>query len=67
MPSGCLFTESWVYHYGILDEFSIIAFWSGNYKESKESCEKILSKNNIPEHIRNRVQQNLQYSIDRIS
>ena len=66
MPSGCLFTESWVYDYGILDEFSIIAFWSGNYKDSKEACERILSKDNIPEHIRNRVQQNLQYSIDRI-
>jgi len=66
MPSGCLFTEGWVYDYGILDEFSIIAFWSGNYKESKEACERILIKNNIPEHIRNRVQQNLQYSIDRL-
>ena len=66
IPSGCLFTESWVYDYGILDEFSIVAFWSGNYKESKEACERILNKNNIPEHIRNRVQQNLQYSIDRI-
>jgi hypothetical protein len=66
MPTGCLFTEGWVYDYGILDEFSIIAFWSGNYKDSKEVCERILSKNNVPEHIRNRVQQNLQYSIDRI-
>ena len=66
MPSGCLFTEGWVYDYGILDEFSIIAFWSGNYKDSKEVCERILSKNNVPEHIRNRVKQNLQYSIDRM-
>jgi len=66
MPSGCLFTESWVYDYGILDEFSIIAFWSGNYKESKECCERILNKNGIPDNIKNRVQQNLQYSIERM-
>ncbi len=65
-PQGCLFTESWVYDYGILDEFSIVAFWSGNYKESKEACEKILNKNNIPDHIRERVKQNLQYSEDRL-
>ena len=65
-PPGVLFSESWIYEYGILDEFAIIAFWSGNYKESKEACEKILSKNSIPEHIKVRVEQNLQYAIDRL-
>jgi glycosyltransferase involved in cell wall biosynthesis len=66
-PRGVLFSESWVYDYGILDEFSIIAFWSKNYNDSKLACEKILSKPSIPDGIRNRVQQNWQFAVDRLS
>lgn len=66
-PSGALFSETWIYDYGILDEFSIIAFWSGNYLESKQACEKILDKENVPTHIKDRVKINLQYSLDRLS
>lgn len=65
-PSGVLFNETWVYEWGILDEFSIVAFWSKHYQESKEACEKILSKDSVPSHIKNRVQQNWQYSVDRM-
>jgi glycosyltransferase involved in cell wall biosynthesis len=65
-PSGVLFNETWVYEWGILDEFSIVAFWSKNYKDSKDACEKILSKDSVPTHIKNRVQQNWQYSVDRM-
>jgi glycosyltransferase involved in cell wall biosynthesis len=66
-PPGALFSESWIYEYGILDEFSIIAFWSGNYNESKLACEKILSNPSTPEHYKGRIQQNLQYVSDRLS
>jgi glycosyltransferase involved in cell wall biosynthesis len=66
-PSGALFSESWVYDYGILDEFSIIAFWSGNYNESKLTCEKLIYSQKLPEHYKGRIQQNLQYAIDRLS
>jgi glycosyltransferase involved in cell wall biosynthesis len=65
-PSGVLFNETWVYEWGILDEFSIVAFWSKHYQEAKEACEKILSKDSVPAHIKNRVQQNWQYSVDRM-
>jgi glycosyltransferase involved in cell wall biosynthesis len=65
-PSGVLFSESWIYDYGILDEFSIISFWSGNYKESKEACEILLERPQVPNHIKDRVKQNLQYAIDRL-
>jgi glycosyltransferase involved in cell wall biosynthesis len=65
-PDNVLFSETWVYNYGILDEFSIIAFWSGNYKESKQACEIILERPQVPDHIKDRVRQNLQYAIDRL-
>lgn len=66
-PEGSLFSEKWVYDYGILDEFSIVAFWSGHFQESKESCEKLLSDKKIPDHYYDRVKSNLQFAIDRLS
>jgi glycosyltransferase involved in cell wall biosynthesis len=65
-PSGSLFAEKWTYDYGILDEFSIVAFWSGHYKESKEACERLLNENKIPAHYYDRVKSNLQFAIDRL-
>lgn len=66
-PDGSLFVEKWVYDYAILDEFSILAFWCGNYEESKSACERLLSENKIPEHYYDRVKSNLQFAIDRIN
>ena len=66
-PEGSLFVEKWIYDYGILDEFSIVAFWSGHYEDSKLACERLLSENKIPDHYVDRVKSNLQYAIDRLS
>jgi glycosyltransferase involved in cell wall biosynthesis len=66
MPRDSLFTESWIYQYGILDEFSIVAFWSRNYIDSKLACEKLINENRVPEHYLPRIKQNLQFAIDRI-
>lgn len=66
-PSSSLFVESWVYDYGILDEFSIVSFWAGHYNQSKEACERLLSENKIPDHYYDRVKSNLQFAIDRLS
>ncbi len=66
-PEGSLFVEKWIYDYGILDEFSIVAFWSGHYEESKMACERLLSENKIPDHYVDRVKANLQYAVDRLS
>jgi len=65
-PENSLFVEGWVYDYGILDEFSILAFWSGHYSESKESCDRLLEENKIPEYYLERVKSNLQFSLDRL-
>jgi len=62
-----LFVEKWVYDYGLLDEFSIVAFWAGHYEESKIACEKLLSEGKMPDYYRERVSSNLQFAIDRLS
>ena len=67
IPNGALFVEKWIYDYGVLDEFSIVAFWAGHFEESKIACERLLSENKIPGHYVDRVKSNLQFAIDRLS
>lgn len=39
---GALFLENWIYEYGFYDEFSIVAYWSGNYSDAYHYAKKIL-------------------------
>jgi glycosyltransferase involved in cell wall biosynthesis len=65
-PEGSLFVEKWIYDYGILDEFSIVAYWSGHYQESKDACDKLLLENKIPDYYIDRVKSNLNFAVDRL-
>jgi glycosyltransferase involved in cell wall biosynthesis len=65
-PSSGLFLEEWIYDYAILDEYSIVAYWSGHFEESKWACEKLLSENKIPRYHIDRIKGNLQFSLDKL-
>lgn len=65
-PDNSLFVEKWIYDYGIMDEFSILSYWVGNYEESKIMCERLLSENKIPHHYQDRILSNMNFSIQRI-
>jgi tetratricopeptide (TPR) repeat protein len=63
-PDSSLFSEEWMYDYGILDEFSIVAYWSGHFIDSKLACEKLLSEKKYPEYYHDRINSNLKFSLD---
>lgn len=65
-PFDSLFSEDWVYDYGILDEFSIVSFYTGNFEESKEACEKLIKDRKYPNFYHDRILSNLNYSTDRL-
>jgi glycosyltransferase involved in cell wall biosynthesis len=67
IPQSSLFVETWIYDYALLDEFSICSFWAGDYKASKEACERLLSEMKMPEYYLDRVKSNLQFAIDRLN
>jgi glycosyltransferase involved in cell wall biosynthesis len=48
-----LFIEHPVYHYKLIEELSIIAYYVGKIKEGLEACELLLLMPNIPESVRN--------------
>ena len=54
-----LFVETWIWDYGIDDEYSISSYWAGHYKEGYEVTLKLLKK--IPENQKPRVLKNLEY------
>lgn len=54
-----LFVESWMWDYGLDDEFSIACYWTGHYKEGLQLCEQLLNK--IPEDQKQRVLQNINF------
>jgi glycosyltransferase involved in cell wall biosynthesis len=56
-PSG-LFVESWVYQYGLWDEFSILAYWTDHFAESAEAADRALACPTLPDDHRKRVETN---------
>lgn len=43
LPTDALFVEPWIYESGLLDEFSLNAYWSGRKRESLDASLKILA------------------------
>jgi glycosyltransferase involved in cell wall biosynthesis len=65
-PAEALFVEPWIYSYGVLDEFSIAAYWSGHYKESLDAAHKLLEGNTIPQNERPRIRNNAWYPAEKL-
>lgn len=54
-----LFINHEVYDWKVNDEYAVIAYWCGQYQESKDACEFLLSNNKTPEIQKARIQENL--------
>jgi hypothetical protein len=65
-PADGLFVESWVYDYGILDEFAVHAYWSGHYQECVDACRKLLSEAKFPAEYEGRIRDNEQFARDKL-
>jgi len=66
-PVDGLFVERWVYDYGLLDEYSINAFWTGRFTQSRDACNRILQEAKIPMNLRARVEANLVFALGKLS
>ncbi len=64
-PDG-LFIEPWVYQYGLLDEYSVTAYYAGDYVGSLEACVKLLANSRLPNDMRARVASNAEFSIEKM-
>lgn len=66
-PASGLFLENWIYDYGLLDEFSVLAYWSGHYEECLEGASRLLRETYIPNEQRERVAMNAQFAHQKLA
>lgn len=62
-PLDILFLDDSVYSWRALDEWSILAYWTGQYALSKALCERLLLEGHLPLDERSRVIENMNFSL----
>ena len=65
LPAAGLFVQSWVYDYGLLDEFAINAYWTGRYADCVDACDRLLNEGKLPAEMRDRVLKNKNFAISK--
>jgi len=65
-PAGGLFIETWIYDYGLLDEFAVNAYWIGLVDDCLHACERLLIEKKMPQDMVPRVEANAQFARQRI-
>jgi glycosyltransferase involved in cell wall biosynthesis len=66
-PSTGLFVESWIADYGLRDEYAVLAYWTGNYRETFNVCLQLLKENRVPADYRPRLRQNAEFAIGKLN
>ncbi|ALC21604.1 UNVERIFIED_CONTAM: glycosyltransferase involved in cell wall biosynthesis [Streptomyces graminofaciens] len=66
-PDDVLFTQPWVYRWGLLFEFSITAYWVGEYGASLRACDRLLAMPDLPEAFRKQTAANRRFAQVRIA
>jgi hypothetical protein len=67
MPIDGLFVVSWIYDYGLLDEFAVNAYWIERYPDCLDACERLLRESKMPQDMHDRVKKNAKFAADKIS
>jgi hypothetical protein len=57
-PTGALFSEDWIYEYGLADELAVAAYWTGRHVESQQICEALLAGGRLPPDTADRITRN---------
>jgi glycosyltransferase involved in cell wall biosynthesis len=65
-PADGLFVETWVYEYGLRDEFAVNAYWAERYRESLEASLDALACKRLPEHDRERIIGNARFAFEKL-
>ncbi|WP_405478889.1 glycosyltransferase [Streptomyces sp. NBC_00009] len=61
-PDDLLFIQPWVYHWGLLFEFSITSYWVGDFAASLEACDRLLATPSLPDSYRKQTIANREFA-----
>ncbi|WP_233416030.1 glycosyltransferase [Streptomyces sp. N35] len=62
-PQDDLFVQPWVYRWGMLFEYSITAYWTGDATASVAACDRLLAMADLPDAYRHQVLVNRQFGL----
>ncbi|MFI6849427.1 glycosyltransferase [Kitasatospora sp. NBC_00085] len=62
-PDDLLFIQPWVYRWGLLFEFSITAYWTGDLKASLRACDRLLAMPDLPDLYRRQTLANRGFAV----
>ncbi len=62
VPEDILFVAPWIYEWGMLFEYSITAYWCGEFSASILACKRLLEIDSLPEPHRRQTRANLQHA-----
>ncbi len=62
LPEDALFAETWIYDYGLADEYAVNAYWVGRHEEALGECLRLLANGKLPAADQARVSANAKAS-----
>ena len=62
VPDDILFVAPWIYEWGMLFEYSITAYWCGEWSASILACKRLLAIDSLPEPHRRQTRANLAHA-----
>jgi tetratricopeptide (TPR) repeat protein len=63
IPDDTLFVHRWVYEWGLLFEYSIAAYWTGQYRAALDACDRLLEIESLPQPYREQTKANRTYCV----
>jgi hypothetical protein len=58
MSADRLFVDPWVYQWGLLFEYSITSYWTGDARASLQACDQLLALPALPDTYREQTRAN---------
>lgn len=65
-PERALFSQPWVYEYGMLDEYAVNAYHAGDYHDSLDACMRLLTEGKLPASEAERVAKNARFAWEKM-
>jgi hypothetical protein len=64
VPADDLHVVPWVYRWGLLFEFSISCYWTGEHAQSIAACDVLLARDDLPAEHRAQTERNRGYALE---
>ncbi len=66
-PADTLFVWRWVYDWGLLFEYSITSYWTGDSRKALAACRRLLAISDLPDNFREQTEANMEYCRESIA